>query len=943
MRPWFFALSALLLASSAAADTLYVNAIGVSPFDEIQEAIDAAVDGDQILVFPGTYGPIDFGGKDLVIRSTGGPTLTTIDASTTGLPAARLAMEEPPTALLHGFTLTGGTGVADDTLTVSVGGGVYVGRQSEARISGNVITGNAADTGAGIGVVAAGPHIYGNVVRENTGATGAGGVLVFSPAGETLETSLSCNDVRANIGGTVGGVLIDGLAAVRNNVVHGNTGDRGGVFLALAADGVFENNTITANESDPGNAAGVQVAGPDMPAVGNLVAYNQVGVGVVHNQAAPAWTFGNLWDNAAGAWSGGSADPTGADGNLAIQPTFAVYTPTDPLDDVLSLALGDPLLDAGSSDPAFLDVDGTTGAIGADGGPKLSCDADGDGVRVSDTPTDCIPDEGGFFPGAYELPDGFDHDCDGFGTLELFEFVSDDGGLTAAAGSWEFDEPVAGPGIGWQGISAWCTDCASGAGTNDDAQLVLTADLTAVPASTSARLLMIHAYEADAMSGGAVQVFDGVSWSTVVPDGGYPVASLPTFPDGGGASGVFGGDSLGYRSDAVDLTSEAGATTDLRFRYVSGPASSTAGWTIGRLALQIGDGDGDGRAAVLTDCDDTDATIHEGAPEVPYDGVDQDCDGADLLDVDGDGFDAAIAGGDDCDDTDADTNPNGTEIPYDEIDQDCAGGDLVDVDGDGAASWEAGGPDCDDADPDIGPNADEIPYDGIDQDCSGDDLVDVDGDGFRGDVPAPFGDCDDGNAAVNPDADEICDDGIDNDCNELLDEELDFDGDGYDRCAGDCDESASTVHPGQEEACTGVDDDCDGTLLDGEVDADLDGELLCAGDCNDDNATIGLTAPEVCDGRDNDCDLGVDEGLDGDGDGFSRCTVDCDDQRSTVYPGAPLGCDDNLDHDCNGIRDFEEEECAETTGCSATGRSGAPWVAVLFLVPLAARRRSLRS
>ena len=58
------------------------------------------------------------------------------------------------------------------------------------------------------------------------------------------------------------------------------------------------------------------------------------------------------------------------------------------------------------------------------------------------------------------------------------------------------------------------------------------------------------------------------------------------------------------------------------------------------------------------DCNDLDETIHPEAEEVPYDSIDQDCDGKDLLDVDGDGFncdgnkDGNCAGikGNDCND-----------------------------------------------------------------------------------------------------------------------------------------------------------------------------------------------------------------------------------------------------------------------------------------------------
>ena len=82
------------------------------------------------------------------------------------------------------------------------------------------------------------------------------------------------------------------------------------------------------------------------------------------------------------------------------------------------------------------------------------------------------------------------------------------------------------------------------------------------------------------------------------------------------------------------------------------------------------DADCDGFAASV-DCDDTDAEVHPDAEEIPYDGVDQDCDGADLTDVDGDGFDAAEVGGEDCDDQRDDVNPEALEIPCNDVDEDC--------------------------------------------------------------------------------------------------------------------------------------------------------------------------------------------------------------------------------------------------------------------------------
>ena len=312
-----------------------------------------------------------------------------------------------------------------------------------------------------------------------------------------------------------------------------------------------------------------------------------------------------------------------------------------------------------------------------------------------------------------------------------------------------------------------------------------------------------------------------------------------------------------------------------------------------------GDQDGDGFESP-EDCNDKDAAFNPDALEA-CDGVDNDCDG---------GIDEAGAAG--------------CVTYYQDLDKDGVGTEetfgCLCVPAGALTALVAG--DCNDLNPLVRPGQTEV-CNGIDDNC--DDVIDpelspgcstyykdadTDGWGLVTDSKclckpsAPYtatvvGDCNDEAKQAYPGAAEVCN-GTDDNCDGAVDEAgasgcvpymVDGDEDGYglsgvQQClcgaegaftatkGGDCDDGNADLNPGEPEVCDSLDNNCNSLFDEG---CDKDGDGYCdegavisgfssacpkgGGDCDDLNPNVSPGADEVCDSKDNNCDGETDEGV----------------------------------------------------------------------------------
>ncbi len=214
-----------------------INVPGDQP--TIQAAIDAAADGDEIVVAPGTYFEnINLLAKAVTLRSSAGREVTTIEAAGSG----SVIIGTGSNTVIDGFTVTGGN--ADGRFPNNFGGGMFI-TGSSPTVMNCTFSENTAEFGGGIGIFAASRPILINCIFSGNTALSGGGLDVVTGFGAVV---IRCT-FSGNTAERGGGINVSfGSTTVTHCVFNGNSGESGG-GMYVSTNGVSVANCMFSGNS----------------------------------------------------------------------------------------------------------------------------------------------------------------------------------------------------------------------------------------------------------------------------------------------------------------------------------------------------------------------------------------------------------------------------------------------------------------------------------------------------------------------------------------------------------------------------------------------------------------------------------------------------------------------------------------------------------------------
>ncbi len=278
MKTLIFCLFTTLISNLCLATTWTVDDDGLdypgADFSSIQDAVDAALSGDVINVYPGTYTSNEPsvvtipGNVQMTLTSVCGPDATIIDGENIRQCVFVLSGSTPST-VIEGFSITNGTGFS--------GAGVFC--QGNPTIRGCNIFNNHVSS-AGGGIICLNAQIIDCRITGNTASYGAG-IQIQQGTDAVVK---DCTIVGNYAGAVGGGISVFSDVAISNCMISENSAqdDGGGIYVWGGHDSTISDCTITSNNANVGGGLWcAEFTTPDV--ISTLICNNTV------DQTSGAW------------------------------------------------------------------------------------------------------------------------------------------------------------------------------------------------------------------------------------------------------------------------------------------------------------------------------------------------------------------------------------------------------------------------------------------------------------------------------------------------------------------------------------------------------------------------------------------------------------------------------------------------------------------------------
>ena len=270
-------LISLCLTSTALATTWTVDDDGKADFDNIQAAVDAASDGDEIVVMPGTYTSTQDGhvvnmlGKAVTLRSSDPSDPDVVGATIIDGEDARRGLacfnQETNKTVIAGFTISNGYSVefeyGNGSDANQNGGGMFNINSSptvtDCVFSSNTAVGNRILIGGGgVGNVSCSPTFNRCVFVNNTATgygfvVGGGGGMGNALSSPVLTDCVFQNNTASGGGAGFGGGLgniNNCFPTLTNCIFTGNTADNGGGMINESSSPTLTDTIVCGNTPD---------------------------------------------------------------------------------------------------------------------------------------------------------------------------------------------------------------------------------------------------------------------------------------------------------------------------------------------------------------------------------------------------------------------------------------------------------------------------------------------------------------------------------------------------------------------------------------------------------------------------------------------------------------------------------------------------------------------